>query len=352
MPAAGRAVVGARGAGGFARPCAVSRAMHADLSRRGLLQGAAALAAAVATPWAGAQTFPNRPLKMISPLPAGGANDLAARVLAHAMQATVGQPVLVDNRAGGAFTVAVNALKIAPADGHTLLYVVSAMLATQALFAQYDMFRELVPVLGTGESDIVIAVSGKRPFRAVRELIDYGRSHPGKLNYASPGVGTLEHMALLNFCRRYGIQAAHVPVKGGPDMLKLLLAGHADFSTLALPLVLQFHADPRLRPLVVLNEKRNPLLPLVPTYVEEKLDIPRLTLWGGLAVLAGTPKDVVAALEKAAASASDSAEVKGRLSEAGLRPAVLPATAFGQLWHDDYGWIAKSAAALQSVITQ
>lgn len=326
--------------------------MTPQLRRRHWLQAAAALALPT-TPQAWAATpFPNRPVKLIVPMQAGGTADVAARLLANAMEAPLGQPVVVDNRPGGAFMVALNAVKSAPADGYTLLNINAAFLATQAVYGQYDIFKQLVPLIGSGETDICFAVSGKTPYRSMKELIDYGRANPGRLTYASPGAGSLEHLALANLCQRYGIEAVHVPVKGGPDMLKMLMQGEADFSTLAVPLVQAYAVQGRVRGLVVLSEKRNAAVPEIPTYVEEKLDVPRLTIWGGLAAVAGTPQATLDALEKAAAVATQQPEMQQKLVAAGMTPMSIPSAVFGKIWRDDYAWIARVAAVVKPTLSK
>lgn len=326
--------------------------MH-TIHRRRLLQSAAAALALPA--WMQAQAangFPSRALKIIQPMPPGGGADSASRLLATAMESILGQAVMVENKPGGAFMVALNTLKSAPADGYTLLHLNSGMLATQAVYGQFDIFKDLVPIVGGGETDVVFTASGKQPFKTIRQLIDYGRANPGRLVYASPGPGTLEHLALANFCTRYGIEAIHVPVKGGPDMLKMVLQGDADLCTLVVPLVQQFLGSDRIRPLVVMNEKRNPAIPDVPTFLEEKLEVPRLTIWAGLAAHAGTPKDVLEVLQKAALAAAAKPELQQKLAAAGMTPAALPAAAFGKQWQDDYAWIAQTAAAVKSTLTR
>lgn len=326
--------------------------MH-TIHRRSLLQGAAA--ALVLPAWMQAQAasgFPSKPLKIIQPMPPGGAADSASRLLASAMEGPLGQAVMVENKPGGAFMVALNTLKSAPTDGYTLLHLNVGMLATQAVYGQFDIFKELVPVVGTGETDVVFTASGKQPFKTIKQLIDYGRANQGRLIYASPGPGSLEHLALANLCTRYGIEAVHVPVKGGPDMLKMVLQGEADLCTLAVPLVQQFLGTDRIRPLVVLNERRNPAIPDVPTYTEEKLEVPRLTLWAGLAASAGTPKDALDVLQKAALVAATKPELQQKIAAAGMTPAAVPAAAFGKMWQDDYAWIAKTAAAAKATLTR
>ena len=322
-------------------------------SRRLLLQAAAASLALPAFTLARAQGgYPSKAVKLIVPLPSGGVADNSARALVNTMQArNFGQPIVIENKPGGAFMVAINAIKSAPADGYTLLQVNKAMLSVQSIYGKFDLSRDYVPIAGSGETDVTFSVTGKRPFKTIKELIDFGKANPGKLSYVSPGAGSLEHLALANFCKRYGIDALHVPVKGGVDVVKMLVQGEGDFGSLAVPLVQQFGQQGAVRPLVLFSEKRNAALPEVPTYVEEKLDLPRLTLWAGLAAPAGTPKEVIAVLEKAVVAALADPALQKTLVSAGMTPAAIPADTFAKMWRDDLGWISKVAAEVKPTLT-
>jgi tripartite-type tricarboxylate transporter receptor subunit TctC len=142
-----------------------------------------------------------------------------------------------------------------------------------------------------------------------------------------------------------------VPLKGSVEVVKALIQGEGDFSTLAVPLVQQFGAKGMVRALVVLNEKRNAAIPDVPTYKEEKLDVPRLTVWAGLAVPVGTPQEAIDYLEKASLEAAGNPELQKQLRSAGMDPAAIPAADFGKTWKADYAWIAKAAAEAKPNLT-
>lgn len=319
--------------------------MNTFTTRRRLIATGSALLAELALPaLAQAQDkFPSKPIRIIVGLPAGGAADASMRQLAATLQPALGQTFVIDNKPGAGFTLAMQAVTQAPADGYTLLHVVSPMLSNQAVQKRYDMFKSLQPIAKVGSSDITFVVAAKSPHKSMQELITWAKANPGKLTYASPGVGSLEHLALDALCRRNGITAVHVPFKGGPEMLQAVATGEADLSTLAVPLVLQFAPKNMVRPLVVLSDQRNASLPDVPNLKELKLDVPRVVIWGGLAAPASTPKAVVATLEKAVLAAMENPELRKQYEAVGLVPDGANAAAFAKTWSEDWAWISKAA---------
>lgn len=317
----------------------------ARFSRRRLLAGVAACGT-LGWPLASRaqDKYPAKAVRIVVGLPAGGVADNSVRLLAATMQPQFGQSLVVENKPGASFQLAMQAVLQAPADGYTLLHVISPMLSAQAVQKRFDVFKSLVPVARLGSTDTTFAVGGKSTFKTIQELITFAKANPGKLSYGSPGIGSLEHIALAGFCKRYGIDAVHVPFKGGPEIVQALATGQIDFGTQAVPLVVQFGPKGLIRALVVLNHQRNAAVPDVPTIKEAGLDISRLTLWGGLAAAAGTPREALEFLEaKALAAAKDPALVK-QYQAMGLANEAQGAAAFGQDWKEDWVWIAKSAA--------
>jgi len=258
------------------------------------------------------------------------------------MQAGFGQPLTIDNKPGGAFAVAMSALSTVPADGYTLMHVNASFLPAQAIFKRFDVFKQLVPIAGLGETDETISIGNNPNFKTLPELIAYGRANPGKLSYVTPGYGTLEHLAAFNFCKLNGIEATNIPLKGGPDAAKSLIQGEGDFGIVPLPLVQQFAIAGRLHALVVLNDRRNAAMPDLPTAQELGVKAPRCTIWGGLCAPAGTPPAVLAYLERAVLEAARSPELQKNLMITGIVPAAQNAAEFGKLMHDDNQWIAKA----------
>lgn len=287
--------------------------------------------------------FPSKPIRIVVGLPPGGAADASMRVLGTKLQAMLGQPIVVDNKPGGGFVLALNALAQAPADGYTLLHVVTPMLSNQAVQKRYDMFKQLQPIAQVGSSDIAFVVSGKSNHKSVHDLIAWAKANPGKLTYASPGVGSLEHLALDVLCQRNGITAVHVPVRGGPEMAQAVTSGDADLSTLAIPLVLQFAPKGYLRPVAILNDKRNAALPDVPSLKDLQLDVPRVVIWGGLAAQAGTSNAVMVELEKVVLAAMDDPALRKQYTAMGLDLNIANSSAFAKTWSEDWAWISKAA---------
>lgn len=303
-----------------------------------------AAGASLALPAFAQDKYPSRPVRIIVGLPAGGVADSSVRLLAGAAQAAFGQAFVIENKAGASFALAVQAVQQAPADGYTLLHVLSPMFSAQALHKRFDLFKAFDPVVGMGSTDTTLAVGGKSPHRTVQDLIAFGKANPGKLTYGSPGIGTLEHMAMAGFCRRYGIDAVHVPFKGGPEIVQALATSQIDFGPQAVPLVVQFAPKGLVRALVLMNRRRNPVLPDVPSLKDAGLDLGKLTLWGGLAAPAGTPRAVIQYIEQKVLATMKSPELVRQYAHLGMEPEGQTSAEFAQEWKDDWGWISRSVA--------
>jgi tripartite-type tricarboxylate transporter receptor subunit TctC len=288
--------------------------------------------------------YPTKPVRIIIGAPPGGVIDNSVRILTNVMQPSFGQPLIIDNKPGSVFAVAMSTLALAPTDGHTLLYVTSNMLSGQAVQKKYDMFKSLVPVAMIGATDITLAVGGKSQHKTVKELIAWSKSNPGKMTYASPGIGSLDHLALSNFCKKFGLDAVHVPYKGSTEVAQALMTGQADLGILPVPFIVQFGSKGMLRALLLLNGKRNPVIPEVPSIKDEQLDIPRLSVWGGMAAPAGTPKGVIEHLEKQLLAAMQNAELQKQFAGMGLAIDAHGAAEFGNDWKSDWSWISKAAS--------
>lgn len=312
-------------------------------TRRHLLQAGAGLLGLSATGMALAQDrYPARPVKIIIPLPAGGAADVSMRLITQAMQPTFGQSLVVDNKPGGAYVVAMSALTSAPADGYTLIHANATFLSVQAMLKQFDVFKQLVPIAGLGHSDMALTAGQNAPFKSTAELIAYGRANPGKLSYLTPGVGTLEHLAAFNFCKLNGIEAVDVPMKGGLEVVKALAQGEGHFGVAPLPLLAQFLSTGKVTPLFILNSKRNPAMPQLPTFDELGVKATVCTVWGGVCAPAGTPAAAVAYLQKAFMDAAQDPELQKKLAALGFTPTAIPGEALMKVMRDDFVWIAKA----------
>lgn len=314
--------------------------MGNSMSRRRWMQATTALALpTAATAWA-LESYPTRPVRIVVPLPAGGTADAGTRILAEQMHGLTQQSFVVDNKPGGIFLIAMQAMAQAPADGYTLISLNSGMVAAQVTLRRFDMLRQLVPVSLTGSAAGVIAASPLAPFKTIKEMIDWARAHPGRLNYGSAGPGSLEHLTVTNFARKYGFSATHVPFKGGPDAMTALAQNEIHVFTGAVPIVYQFMQKNLARPLAMMVDQRSPLMPEVGTLKEHGIDLPVLQFWGGWAAPAGTPRPVVEALQRLMATALGSAALRSRYSGLGMTAASSSGEAFARLISEDLEWMS------------
>ena len=254
------------------------------MNRRLALQQAAALAASSSladAAWSQA-ALPAGALRIIVPWPASGAVDVSVRAGVPALERLLGQTVVVDNRAGGQFQLALQAMALAPADGNTLLHLSAGMVAVQAVQGQYDLLADLMPITAVGDTSMVLMVGPRSPHKTLAELVAHGRANPGALTYATSGQGSLEHLKIAQIEKMAGFQGLSVPFRGGPDMVKALIGGEVDFTIVATAFAAQFAPRGLVRVLAALDERRLPELPEVPTVREAGVNVPPLRVWGGL----------------------------------------------------------------------
>lgn len=275
----------------------------------------AAALALLASPGAQAQDYPTRAIKIVVPVPPGGAADTLARIIAERLQTKWGQPVIVDNKVGAAGNIGAEAVFNAPGDGYTLLLSPPGPLAiNKSLYKKlgYDS-DEFVPVSVIAANPNVLLAHPKVPANNLRELIAYAKSNPGKLNYASSGSGSTTHLAgeLLKFMA--GVDLVHIPYKGGPPAYADLLAGQVDVMFQGLATALPQIQEKKLKVLAVGGEKRHPSLPDVPTLSEILPGFVSVS-WSGLVASPKTPPAIVNKLQAAISEQlrrPEAREVKG-----------------------------------------
>lgn len=288
--------------------------------------------------------YPSKgPVKLIVPLPAGGAADASARILAASLQAQMKQSFVVDNRPGGSFVIGMQAIASAPADGYTIMHLNPGMMAAQAALKKIDVLKTLAPVSLMGSMPTVLSVPASSPFKSVRDLIAAGVAKPGSLNYGSVGIGSMEHLWASNFSKRHGLNAAHVPFKGMPDATTALVQGEIQFLPLVLSVAQPFVQKDMLRALAVVDSQRSPVLPNVPTLKELGYDDPTLVFWGGIAAPRGTPAAIIEQLRENIATAVGSAEIKSKFAAMGTT-ALSSATSqsFEALVANDLAWLTEA----------
>lgn len=281
--------------------------------------------------------YPQRPIKWLVPyLPATGP-DIAARILAEAVGPLLGQPVVIDNRAGAASTIGTRVVAKSPADGYTLLYTGTPLAANMHIYKApgYDALKDFRHIMRLSSSDVGLVVNADSGIRTVDELLARLRARPGQVNYASGGIGTPSHLGTELFLSVTGTKAMHVPYKGASDLVNAIL-GHQ--VTFGMPIFSAAHPmikAGRLRALAIAGARRNPVAPQVPTLAERGIAGVELTSWGGISVPAGTPDAVVDTLYKAFSEALRQPKVIASLQGNGGLVDVRDGAAFVQsIQHD------------------
>lgn len=274
------------------------------------------VAALALPPAAWAQDFPTRPIRIIVPVPPSGAADTLARLIGEKLTAKWGQPVIVENRSGAGGNIGAELVYNAPPDGYTLLLSPPGPLAiNKSLYKKlaYDP-DEFVPVSVIAANPNVLLVHPKVPVTTVKEMIDYAKAHPGKLNYASSGAGSTTHLAGELFKRQAGVQITHIPYKGGPSAYADLMSGHVDLMFQGLATALPQIQDGKLRVLAVGSEGRHAALPNVPALAEALPGFVSVS-WSGLVAPPKTPMAIVnrisAAISEALKPQALGKQVKG-----------------------------------------
>jgi tripartite-type tricarboxylate transporter receptor subunit TctC len=283
----------------------------------------ALLAGALLVLSAGAQNYPARPIRFISPFPPGGAVDIVTRITAQGLSETLGGPVVVENRGGAGGTIGADAAAKSPPDGYTLL---SGGIATHgigpALYSKlgYDAVRDFSPLSMIGTTPNVLSVNPSFPANTVAELVALAKASPGKLNYGSPGVGTSPQLTMELFKLMTGIDVVHIPYKGNAPALADLLAGQIPMMFDNLPGQMAMIRAGRVRILGLSSATRHPSIPDVPTLQESGLPGFEVVVWYAVFVAGTPPKDVLARLTEASFKAVNLPETQKRLADQGVDP--------------------------------
>lgn len=309
--------------------------------RRQLLAAAAGLLTTAALP-ALAQAFPTRPLKLVVPFAAGGSTDAIARLLAEKMAAGLGQPVVVENRPGAAGAIATEQITRAAPDGYTLLLSTTsthALLPLTNTHLSFDPATALAPVGMVASAPNVLVTSPGLPVRTVQDLIALARGRAVGLSFASSGNGSITHLVGESFKSSAGIQAVHVPYKTGVHALTDLASGQVHFQFDSIVWTLPQARAGKVKALAVTSTRRSPLAPELPTVAEAGLPGFEGVTWFGLAVPAGTPRNVVARLHSELQRALLAADVQERLGAQGVEPAPgTPEEMARQMSEDRLKW--------------
>ena len=306
-------------------------------TRRQLLKLTAslgALAAPIASLQAQGTGWPNKPIRIIVPGGPGGVTDIRARWLGERLSPVLGQPIVIENRVGAGGNLGTAAAARSPPDGYTLVIVhIGTMAINPHLYANpgYDPLVDLLPITRVGVGPQVLVVHKSVPANSLAELISLAKARPGALNFVSPGVGTPGYLASNLLMHAAGIQATHVPYKGGGQAVVDLVAGHATWTIDSLTILKPFVQDGRLRALAVTSAQRMRAIPDVPTMAEAGVPGYDFTAWAGIAAPAGTPEPIVRQLYGAIAGILATPEARAWFESLGVEPGGEPSDVFAAL---------------------
>ena len=290
--------------------------MHRRLARIVVALALSALAAPAV-----AQPFPSKQIDLIVPFVAGGTTDSMARVIGQRMNDTWGQPAIVHNRPGGGSTIGTNIVAKAAPDGHTLLVTTIAFAINASLQkTPYDPIKDFAPIAELTSIPIMLVVHPSLPVKSVKELIEYSKSQPSGIDYASSGGGTSTHLAAEMFNTMTGAKLVHVPFKGNAEVLNALLGGHVKVHFALSASTLQHVRSGAVRVLAVTTERRMADLPDVPTIAELGYPEFEISSWQAMFAPANTPKDVIAKIGAETTKLIASPDMQARIRKEGADP--------------------------------
>jgi tripartite-type tricarboxylate transporter receptor subunit TctC len=311
--------------------------LNADARRgfRALLACVAACACAAAV----AQGYPERPVQLVVPFPPGGVADLVARPIAAKLGEALKQPVLVEDRGGGSGTLGAGYVAKAAPDGYTLLLGTTNEIAMSPPLYKalpYNPTQAFVPLAGLVQFPNVLVVAPTAKAKSLAELLDYIRAHPGKVTFASSGVGSTNHLSAELMAGIEKLQILNVPYRGGGPALTDVMAGNVDAMFATLPSAMAYIRSGKLRALAVTGTRRSPVLPDVPTAVEAGVPGLVVTTWNGVLAPAGTPVAITQRLSQELLAAAADPQLQARYAALGAEPIGWNPQRFAQEIQQDY----------------
>ncbi|MEN5081263.1 tripartite tricarboxylate transporter substrate binding protein [Bosea sp. TWI1241] len=278
-----------------------------------------------------AQSFPSRPITLVVPYPAGGPTDAIARFVAQEMSGTIGQNVVVDNRAGASGAVGTRAVAKAEPDGHTFIFGNNQTHGNNMFLLKdpgYDAVKDFAPVCGVGAFEHAFVVRNDLPAKSIAELVALAKAEPGKLNYGSTGVGSGSHLAMELFMQRTGIKMTHVPFRGAAPLVQELVGGRIDIANSTLPSVLEQINAGTMRALALASPERNPRAKDIPTLREQGVSDADADSWAAFFAPAAVPAPVLDALSKSVMAALSKPEISEKILKLGFTLKVRDPAAF------------------------
>ncbi len=280
-----------------------------------------------------AAAFPVKPIRIVIGFPAGGPLDQHARLLSDKLQGVLGQPVLIDYKAGAGGTVGAQEVMKAPADGYTLMLAnTGVMVINPALYSKlpYGTLKDFVPIARTAMQPLALLVNPNVPVKTLPEFIAYSRGKPGQINYGSAGNGGISHLVPEMFKTATGLFMVHIPYRGSAPAFTDLMGGQVQFMAESIPQAANYHKQGKVRALAVTSRERNPALPDIPTVIESGIKNFEVVGFYGFLAPAGTPKDVVAKLSDAFRQVLAMPDIRNRMITQGADPAFLGDADFSQ----------------------
>jgi tripartite-type tricarboxylate transporter receptor subunit TctC len=304
----------------------------------------AGLALAPLTPLAAAQAYPDKPIRALLPVPAGGTPDVLARTVTPGMAEMLGQPLVIDNRGGAGGRIAAELVARAAPDGYTIFLTSPGALTIVPHVSKnvpYDTHKDFAPIGLISTGPFLLLVHPSVPVKTVKELIALARTEPGKLDYSSAGNGTANHLAMEHFKSVAGVNFTHVPYKGAPQAVTDLLGGRVSVTMNSIPPILAHIKAGRLQPLAVASGKRSPLLPGVPTMGEAGVTDFEAGSWLGLLAPVKTPQRVIARLSEVMVKTVRAPETRSRIEALGADPVGSSPAEFAALIRREWELNAK-----------
>lgn len=276
-------------------------------------------------------TYPDKPIRIVVPYPAGGFNDTLGRVVGAKLAEAWGQPAIVDNKPGAGTQIGTSFAAKAPADGYTVLVVQFPFAANPWLYKQlpYDTAKDFAPVVLAGRSPMLLVVNAKSRYQSTADVLAAAKAKPGAINYGSSGSGSSNHLAMELFESMAGVEMTQVPYKGSTPLLTDLAGGQVEVAFDAFPHALPFIQSGKVRPLAIASAERSPLMPELPTLGQAGVPGYEVSSWHGFVVPAGTPAPIVEKLNTQINAILKQPEVRKVFAEQGVVPDGGSAAEFG-----------------------
>jgi tripartite-type tricarboxylate transporter receptor subunit TctC len=293
--------------------------MNVEMLRRGVVAGLALLG--LGGPVL-AQTYPDRPVRLIVPFAAGGANDIVARLIQPSLERTLGQPIIVENKPGASGIIGTDLVAKAPADGHTLGVALATHSVNPAVNPKmpYDTEKDLAPVILIGKNPLMFVVNANVPAKTVAEFAALAKASPDKFNYSTPGAASQAHLVMSQWSHLAGIKIQHVPYRGGAPAILSTVQGDTQISVMS-SLVSAPHIEAgKLRAIAIGSRERDPQFPNVPTMVEAGFPDIEAVTWVGMFAPAGTPRLVFERLNVEINRIIKEPEIRAKLTQQGIVP--------------------------------